>query len=52
MGERDDALRAILQNDYCTYCEFVNTGWIPSKFHRYLCDRVQSFFDIEKDNTY
>lgn len=52
MSKRDDALRAILQNDYCTYCEFVNTGWIPSKFHRYLCDRVQAFLERETDNAY
>lgn len=52
MSERDETLRAILQNDYCTYCEFVNMGWLPSRFHRYLCDRVQSFLEKETDNAY
>lgn len=49
-----DAYKSLLQADYCAYCEYVNDGWIPSKFHRFLCDRVQEFIErpVEKHVAY
>lgn len=49
-----DAYKSLLQADYCAYCEYVNDGWIPSKFHRFLCDKVQEFIErpVEKHVAY
>lgn len=52
MNKSEEVLRAILQTDYCSYCEFVNPGWLVSRFHKYLCDRVQAFLERETDNAY
>lgn len=44
-----ELLRAIVQNDYCSYVKMTNLGWVASKFHKYLCDTVQNF--LEKDGS-
>lgn len=38
-----------VQSDYCSYCQHVNEGWIPTKFHRRLCNEVQDF--VVKDTS-
>lgn len=35
--------RTFVQYDFCSYVQHTNDGWIPTKFHRYLCDKVQDF---------
>ena len=35
--------RSLVQNDYCSYVQFTNPGWIPTPFHRRLCDEIQDF---------
>ena len=45
MSEYVEAYKAILQTDYCSYCEYVNDGWIASDFHRFLCKTVQEFVE-------
>lgn len=47
-----DAYKAILQTDYCAYCEYVNEGWIPSRFHRYVCEHVQEFVETDTGHAY
>lgn len=45
MNSYIEAYRAILQTDYCSYCEYVNDGFKVSKFHKFLCDTVQNFVE-------
>lgn len=45
-----DVYRAVLQTDYCEYCEYVNDGWIPSRFHRFLCEKLQEFVERPSDD--
>lgn len=44
--------RMVLQTNYCEYCKYVNADWIATRFHRYLCDRVQSFIERESNHAY
>ncbi len=51
-----------VQTDYKAYCFHVfnhgklgegeNLAWVPSKFHRFLCDTVQEFIERETDKPY
>lgn len=34
------------------YCKHVNDGWIPSKFHKFLCKRVQEFVERKTKNAF
>ena len=47
-----EAYRALIQSDYCAYCEYTNPGWIPSKFHRYICKTVQDFVEEKTRNAF
>ena len=47
-----DAVRAILQTDLYQYCSFVNSDWIDTKVHRYLCNRVQDFLEANTGHAY
>lgn len=47
-----DAYRSVLQSNYGAYCEYANDGWIPSKFHMYICDRVQEFVERKTDKAF
>lgn len=47
-----EAYRALLQTNYCSYVEHTNEGWIPSRFHRYLCDTVQEFVTRKTDKAF
>ena len=38
-----ETYRSLVQNDFCSYVQLTNPGWIPSRFHRKLCDKVQDF---------
>ena len=44
--------RSLVQNDFCSYVQFTNNGWIPTKFHRRLCDEVQSFITSRTSAAY
>ena len=48
----DALLRSILQQDYKSYCEVVNDGWIRTPFHAYLCDRVQEFVERKTERAF
>lgn len=38
----------ILQNDYAEYVQYTSRGqWKKTKFHRYLCEAVQSFIETD-----
>lgn len=52
-----------VQTDYKAYCFHVHNdgkdivggndfAWIPSRFHTFLCDRIQEFIDRETDKPY
>jgi len=53
-----EAYLASVQATYRYYCYHVNNPvkdnptWIPSKFHMYLCNRVQEFLERETDKAY
>ena len=47
-----EAYRGLLQTNYCAYCEYVNEGWVPSKFHTYLCNKVQEFIERKTKNAF
>lgn len=54
-GEIMDAIQiynALLQTNYCAYVQHTNDGWIPSKFHRFLCDKVQDFIERPTERAY
>lgn len=40
-----EMLRRKLRNNYAAYCEYSNPGFYMTKFHKYLCDEVQSFLE-------
>ena len=43
----------ILQTDYCAYVHHVHKGmWIPSKFHKFLCDTVQNFVETDTGHSF
>ena len=45
--------RMILQTDYCAYVHYVHKGmWIPSKFHKFLCDTIQDFVETDTGHSF
>ena len=45
--------RMLLQTDYCAYVKHVHEGrWEASRFHKFLCNEVQSFIETETGNPY
>lgn len=45
--------RMILQTDYCAYVHHVHKGmWIPSKFHKFLCDTIQDFVETDTGHSF
>lgn len=47
-----EAYKAVIQSDYCAYVEYTNPGWIPSRFHRFLCKTVQDFIEKKTNNAF
>lgn len=43
---------SLVRYDYCSYCMHVNDGWIPTKFHRRLCNEVQDFITSNTSAAY
>jgi len=41
-----ELFRRKLRKDYSAYVAYVNPGFCMTKFHRYLCDKVQEFIDM------
>lgn len=37
--------RRKLRKDYGAFCEFANPGFYMTKFHKYLCNEIQTFLD-------
>lgn len=50
--DEKELLKAIVQNDYCSYVKLTNDGWKPSRFHKYLCKTIQDFIESEGSPTY
>ena len=44
--------KTLVQNDYCSYVQYTNPGWLPTRFHRRLCDEVQSFVTSRTSAAY
>ena len=40
------------KNDYYTYCQITNFGFKPTRFHEYLCKKVQDFIETDTNNAY
>ena len=40
-----ELLRRKLRKDYSAYCQFVNSGFYMTHFHKFLCDKVQEFLE-------
>ena len=51
-AEYQDIYTSLVQNDLCSYCQATNTGWIPTKFHRFLCNKVQDFLTTNTSAAY
>lgn len=47
-----EIFRRKCRKDYGTYCQFANPGFYMTKFHRYLCDEVQTFLDTPTDKIF
>lgn len=50
--EIQDMYRSLVQNDFCSYVEYTNPGWIPTRFHRRLCNEVQDFVTTSTSAAY
>ena len=44
--------KSLVQNDFCSYVAYTNSGWIPTRFHRKLCDEVQDFITRRTNAAY
>jgi len=44
--------RRKLRKDYGEYVKFSNPGFYMTKFHRYLCDEIQTFLDTPTDKIF
>lgn len=42
--------RRKLRNSYLEYCQYVNEGFYMSRFHRYLCNTIQTFLEAPCTN--
>ena len=43
---------ALMRENYATYCYAVHKGkWIPTKFHKFLANKVQTFVETETGNA-
>lgn len=45
-GPQGELLRRKLRNSYIDYCSFVNESFVATKFHTYLCDKIQEFLTV------
>lgn len=45
--------RRKLRKNYAAYCEYANKehGFYMTKFHKYLCDEIQAFLELETDKA-
>ena len=48
-----ELLRRKLRKDYSAYCQYVNTeqGFYMTRFHKYLCDEIQTFLETPTDKA-
>ncbi len=46
-----EIFRRKLRNDYGEYVAYANPGFYMTKFHRYLCDKIQEFLEYKSDNA-
>lgn len=40
------------RNDYYTYTQLTNFGFKPTRFHQYLCKKVQEFIEKDSGNAF
>jgi len=49
----DKVLKALLMTDYAAYTAYVHNGmWQATRFHKYLCMRIQQFVTMETNNAF
>ena len=51
-AEYKDIYKTLVQYDFCSYVQHTNDGWIPTRFHRDLCNRVQDFVVKSTNKAY
>lgn len=44
--------KTFVQNDFCSYVQHTNDGWIPTRFHRFLCNKIQDFVITSTNAAY
>lgn len=47
-----EIFRRKLRRDYGAFCQFANPGFYMTKFHRYLCDEIQTFLDTPTNKIF
>lgn len=51
-GINGEILRRQCKKDYATYVETVNEGFCITKFHKYLCDKIQEFLTVKTGKAF
>lgn len=51
VGIEGEIKRRLLKNNYPSFVEYVNEGFVMTKFHRYVCEQVQEFLTIKTGNA-
>ena len=46
-----ELLRRKCRRDYCEYVKLSNPGFYATKFHRYLCNEIQTFLETPTDKA-
>lgn len=46
-----ELLRRRCRNSYCEYVKLSNPGFYATKFHRYLCNEIQTFLETPTDKA-
>lgn len=46
-----ELLRRRCRRDYCEYVKLSNPGFYATKFHRYLCNEIQTFLETPTDKA-
>lgn len=56
--DKQEAYLKQIQGNYLFYCDYVHNHhrkdlvWIPSRFHRFICESVQSFVERETEKAF
>ena len=52
-AEMEKKLYALCREEYKVYVEYANDGqWLPTRFHEWICDKVQAFIEKKTERAY